>query len=122
MVLKKLIKIDKNQIDQIKNYTQVKVFNSSVPLFYEGQTPVVAILVLEGVVNLMKNKKVKSMARSGTLIGLTELLNNSISKVSAEAQPQTSVCFLDKSTIFEIIKNPESELSRLFKSLGESLA
>jgi CRP-like cAMP-binding protein len=119
MVLKKLIKLDKEQIEKIKKISQSKLFVTSSPLFYEGQTPVVAFLIIEGSVNLTKNKKVKSTLRSGSLIGLKELMSNSPSSVSAEAAPHTSLCYLDKSTIFEIINNNENVLADLFKNICE---
>lgn len=119
MDLKKLIKLDKEHIEKIKAVSQSRSFPTSSPLFYEGQTPVVAFLVLEGTVNLTKNRKIKSSLRSGALIGLRELMSNSPSGVSAEALPHTSVCFIDKSTIIEIIKSNESDLSLLFQNICE---
>lgn len=118
MDLKKLVRLDKEHIERIKTFTQSKMFASTSPLFYEGQTPVVAFLVIDGSVNLLKNRKVKSTLRTGALIGLKELMNKMPSSVSAEASAHTSVCYLDRSTILEII-NSTDELSDLFKNICE---
>jgi CRP-like cAMP-binding protein len=122
MDIKKLIRLDKEHIEKIKEITQKQVFTNQSPLFYEGQTPVVALLILDGAVNLMKNRKVKSTLRSGALIGLKELMSNMPSSVSAEAQPNTAVCFLDKSTILEIINQDQNDLSLIFKNICEAKA
>lgn len=119
MDIKKLVRLDKEHIERIKEISQSKMFLSPSPLFYEGQTPVVAFLILDGAVNLMKNRRIKSTLRSGSLIGLKELMKNLPSNVTAEATPHTSVCFLDKSTIIEIINNPENDLSNLFVNICE---
>jgi CRP-like cAMP-binding protein len=119
MDLKKLIKLDKEHIEKIKKFSESKIFATNSPLFYEGQTPVVAFLILDGSVNLTKNRKIKSTVRTGGLLGLKELMSNSPSSVSAEALPHTSVCFLDKSTVLEILKSQENDLSLLFKNICE---
>lgn len=119
MVFKKLIQLDREQIEKITKLFQSKNFESQTSLFYEGQTPVVAFLIVEGSVNLVKNKKIKSTLHEGSLIGLKELMNNKPSHVSAEVTANTSLCYLDKSTIIEIIKNQKNELSSLFKSICE---
>ncbi len=122
MDLKKLVRLDKEHIEKIRQITQSKIFSGGSPLFYEGQTPVVAFLILDGSVTLTKNRRIKSTLRSGSLIGVKELMNNSPSSVTAEALPNTLLCFLDRSTIQEIIRDQQDELSLLFKNICEAKA
>ncbi len=119
MDIKKLIKLDKTIIEKIQTVAPIKVFQTNSPLFYEGQTPIVAYLIVDGSVNLIKNKKIKTTLRNGSLIGVKELMSHSPSSVSAEAMAHTKVCFLDKSTIKEIIQTQSSELSMLFQNICE---
>jgi len=119
MDIKKLVKLDKSFIEEIQTIAPVKMFQANSPLFYEGQTPIVAYLIVDGVVNLTKNKKIKTTLRSGSLLGVKELMSNSPSSMSAEALAHTKVCFLDKSTIKEIIHTHTDELGEFFKRICE---
>jgi CRP-like cAMP-binding protein len=116
MIMSKInpIKLENNLISEIKKFSTQKKFSSTAPLFYEGQIPIVAYLILEGCVQLMKNKKIKKILKPGSLIGLAEMMTNAPSKLTAQVQAETTLCFLDKSTIKEIIHNEkDSDLTRL---------
>ncbi len=108
------VKLENDFIDEIKKVSHQKKFSSQSPLFYEGQVPVVAYLLLDGTVQLMKNKKVKKILRPGALIGLHELMTNSPAKLSAVATADSTLCFLDKSTIKEITSDENSPIAHLF--------
>ena len=109
------IKLDYNDIVEIKRISPPKKFSINAPLFYEGQIPVVAYLLLDGCIQLVKNKKVKKTIRPGCIIGLNELMNNSPAKLSALVQAESTICFLDKSTIQEILHNEHEMLAQIFK-------
>lgn len=115
--MKKLDSIILENVDitEIKKISPPKKFFINSPLFYEGQVPVVAYLLLNGCIQLLKNKKVKKTLKPGSLIGLNELMTNSPSKVGAEVKAESTLCFLDKSTILEVIKEENSTLANLFK-------
>ena len=117
MKLPTSIKLDEHLIDEIRKFVPTKVYSTNCPLFYEGQTPVVAYLVVEGSIHLIKNKKIKSIIKEGNLVGLNELMNNLPSKYSAEALLNTQLCFLDKSTVFEIIEHNNSTLSQKVRNI-----
>lgn len=119
MAFKNTLKLDAKQINYIKSVSQEKTYPTDTPLFYEGQTPVTAILILEGQVIISKGKKVKTTLRSGMLLGVKELMNNAPSTTGAIALANTLVCFLDKSTIMEIINNND-DLSILLKEICEA--
>jgi CRP-like cAMP-binding protein len=108
-------KLENKSIDEIKKISQEKRFSITSPLYYEGQIPIVAYLLLEGCIQLLKNKKIKKILKPGSLIGLSELMNNTPAKLSAQIQAESTVCYLDRSTIQEIIKDEESDLASLLK-------
>ena len=91
-------------------------FKVETDLYYEGHTPVVAYLVLEGKVNLIKRKKVKVVAEKGVILGLKELMAHTPCNFGAKIQPNSKVCFLDKSTILEILNCDDEH-----KCLGQVL-
>ncbi|MBC7537473.1 MAG: cyclic nucleotide-binding domain-containing protein [Bacteriovorax sp.] len=109
------IKLENEAIAEIKGLSPQKKYSISSPLFYEGQVPIVAYLLLEGCIQLLKNKKIKKILKPGSLIGLNELMTNSPSKLSAQVQAESTLCFLDKSTIQEIILEESSTLAIILR-------
>lgn len=94
-----------------------KIYKTSSILFYEGQIPISGYLVIDGAIELSNKKKFKKILSPGTLIGVSNLINKNPSKVKAEVFPNTEVCFLDKSTIIEMAKKLDNELSNFLKKL-----
>lgn len=113
------IKLENAFISEITKLSPQKRFSTISPLFYEGQIPIVAYLLLDGSIQLLKNNKIKKVLKPGSLIGLNELMTNSPSKLAAYVQAESIVCFLDKSTIWEIIHEKNSALSSLFSETKE---
>jgi CRP-like cAMP-binding protein len=113
MVIKTLIKLDKKTTEKLKAVCRVQQFTSPTPLFYQGHVPMVAYLVIDGSVNLLKNKKIKQTVKAGGVIGVKELLERTPSSVTAETSPNTTICYLDHSTV------KDSELSSFFENLSE---
>ena len=119
MVIKTLVKLDKVTIEKLKAMCRVQLFATPTPLFYQGHVPMVAYLVIDGSVNLLKNKKIKSTVQAGGVIGVKELLEKTPSTVTAETAPNSSVCYLDKSTVQDLMKKDNSELSSFLQNLLE---
>ncbi|WP_372653079.1 cyclic nucleotide-binding domain-containing protein [Halobacteriovorax sp.] len=105
-----LLKIPESQIDVIQNMVRPLKYSSSSNLFYAGQIPIVAYLLLEGLIHFTKNGKVVNTFSRGNVIGLKELMNNQPVDVDAQILPGTKVCFIDRSTILGILeqKVPDS--------------
>lgn len=122
MDLNNLIRLDRSHINQIRLLAlKENSFNDASTLFYEGQTPIVAYVVVEGSVNLIKNRKVKTSLKSGALIGLKELMQNHPVALEAKTEPNATLLFLDRSTIQEIISAIHGQdLSMLFRELVEA--
>jgi CRP-like cAMP-binding protein len=110
MATLKTVKIENDLIDHVKHISQEKKFIVDSNLFYEGQVPIVAYLVVKGCIELFRNKKVKFSLNEGSIVGVKELLSHTPSKLSARVQADSVLCFLDKSTLKEIIDNPHSHL------------
>jgi hypothetical protein len=62
------------------------------------------------------------MLNAGYLLGIAELINKKPIKLSAEAFPNTEICFLDKTTLLEILQGHDIELVDLLKPLLETNA
>lgn len=113
------IKLESNAISEIKKLSKQTKFSISSPLFYEGQIPIVAYFLLDGCIKLFKNKKIKKILKPGSLIGLNELMTNSPAKLSAHVQAESILCFLDKSTIQEMIHKENSSLGQILREETE---
>lgn len=110
--------LDPELIEKIKSVAPIHRYTVSTDLFYEGQTPVVAFLLLNGHVQLVKNKKVRKVLNTGDLIGLRELIHHTPFPLSVQVLPNTDMVFLDKSTILEILDViHDLELSDVFKEI-----
>lgn len=109
-----LIKLENQVISEIARISTQKKFSISSTLFYEGQVPIVAYLLIDGCIKLTKKNKTKKILKPGALIGLNELMTNSPASLSASVQADSILCFLDKSTILEDLKNKDSSLASLF--------
>lgn len=108
--------VEQNILDELRKVGETVTYTTSSNLFYEDQTPVVAYLLLSGNVHLLKSKKIKSTIGPGSLIGVKELMSNSPVDHTAMIMPETEVCFLSRSDIFEIIDN-KCDLSEAINSL-----
>lgn len=117
MVIKTLIKLDKKSIEKLKEICRIQIFSIGTPLFYQGHIPMVGYLVIDGSINLIKNKKIKSTVRAGGVIGVKELFENTPSSVTAEVTSNTTICYIDRSTVQDLIKNNDLELANLFQNL-----
>lgn len=111
----KQIKLTDGLIAQLRRLATIKTFDSKSPLFYEGQVPIVAYLILKGNIQLSKKKKVQNILRPGQILGLTEIMHRLPCEFSAEAQNNTTVCFIDSSTIKEIANGSHSDLAFLLE-------
>ncbi len=120
MQITKTIKLTPILIDKIKEFCPVRKFTVNSPLFYEGQIPIVAYLIVTGKISLYKTKKIKNIIKEGNIVGFNELMTNSPSKLNAEVSGESSLCFLDKSTMIEILKFENSEISNLLNSIIEN--
>ena len=116
MIIKKILKIDKISIHKLQKMCRVQTLEKPTSLFYQGHIPIVAFLVIEGGINLYKNKKLKSTIVPGEIIGLKELTTDTPSKVAAESLEHTTICCLDKSTIKEILESGDERLSTYMSS------
>ncbi|PIK15423.1 cyclic nucleotide-binding domain-containing protein [Halobacteriovorax sp. JY17] len=98
-----LLKIPEPLIDVISTISRPLKYSSSSNLFYAGQIPIVAYLLLGGLVHFTEDGKVTNTFTRGNIIGLKELMTNKPIGVDAQIQPGTEVCFIDRSTILGIL-------------------
>jgi len=112
------IDLDPQLLEEILGIFPSKKFKTQSFLYYEGQIPISGYLIIDGSVQISKNKKHKKVLSNGSVIGLSELLSKIPSTISAEVFPNTQLCFIDKSTLQEI-KLGDKKLSDKLKEVFE---
>lgn len=100
------------KVDQIRQIFDSKEFKEESILHYEGQIPVVAYFVSSGSIDLIKNNKARLSVKKGQILGLKELYFHSSSGVKAVAKANSTLHFIDYSTIKEIMGRPEDDATR----------
>lgn len=113
-------KLCQQDIERLTDLSRPYTYNHHSQLFYEGQTPIVAYLVLEGELLLTKNKRVRNKISPGQILGLNELVDHTPLPFAAEALPKTTVIFLDLSTIKEILNGGSLGLKEAFENILQS--
>lgn len=104
-----VIQISDETAKKLIKYGHVHTFPVESDLFYEGQVPFVAYLIVEGNVHFTKKRRNKGTATAGSLIGFKELYFHTPSTIAARVFPGTKVCYLDRSAILEIMESVETE-------------
>ncbi len=115
----KFIELDADLLEKIQQFFPSKKFKTQSHLFYEGQIPISGYLVLDGSIKISKKKKLKKILSAGSLIGVDELIQKKPVEVSAEVFPNTELCFIDKTTLLEIIKKESLDLSITLRKVFE---
>jgi len=98
----KQIHLTESLIEKLKKVSTIKTFSVKSPLFYEGQTPIVAYIILKGSIQLSRKKKIFNTLRPGALLGIEEVIEKKATDATAEVLGNTTLCFLDLSTLLEI--------------------
>lgn len=104
--------VEKEVLAELKEIGETVTYTTTSNLFYEGQTPVVAYLLISGEVHLTKSKVIKETLGPGSLLGVREMMHHTPIDHTAVTTPETEVCFLSMTDIKEILADKnQSELS-----------
>jgi CRP-like cAMP-binding protein len=110
--MKNKLKIDKvtsYHVEAFQNFTKPCIYNTESELIYEGQIPHAGYLLLEGEIHFIKRKTIIQKILPGTLFGVSELMNRTPLKFTVKILPNSKVCILDRSTVYELLEELQSE-------------
>ncbi|MBY0413008.1 MAG: cyclic nucleotide-binding domain-containing protein [Bdellovibrionales bacterium] len=119
MKVLKYLELSSDLIKKIESFFPSKIFKAQAHLFYEGQIPNSGFLILAGTIKVSKKKKIQRILKAGTLFGLSEVVNRKPISITAEAFPDTEVCFIDRTTLLEIHNKGNEDIYNVFKPLIE---
>jgi hypothetical protein len=112
---KKIKKLSHEEIQFLRErFTSLK-FENSFDLVYESQVPNTGIVLLKGHISLLKRKKVQSTVEAGTLLGVTNIINNEPSQVGCKVLGNSELIMLNKSEILEALNDKDPELYAIIK-------
>lgn len=106
-----MVRLDQPQILTTKEMHKVQLIVPSIVysresfLFYEGQIPHCAIVLISGEMQLLKKKSiVRTLKIPGTLIGAYSLINNEHSPYSLKIMPNSQMSLVGRSTLKEFLE------------------
>lgn len=110
-------KLSKRAINLLKTIASFRIYSKEAPLHYEGQTPIVAYLIIKGNILLQKRNDILHKLSKGSIVGYREFCLNTPSMFTATVLKESEICYIDKSTIKEIKNSKNSEIRMLSKEL-----
>lgn len=109
--------LSEQAIATIKKIAHCKKYSLEAPLYYQGQTPIVAYFISKGNIVLVNKKKLTQKLNKGILLGHHELQFNIPSMFTAIAQKNSELWYLDKSTLLDLMKSKNFEMQKLYLEL-----
>lgn len=96
------------------------IYQTASEIIYEGQIPLAGYLIVQGKVELFKNKRKVLELYSGHYFGVEALMNNIPFEYTVKIHPFSRVCILDKSTIKELLEihSKRAAIPQFLKSLA----
>ena len=104
-----------SDIELIQKIWPAKKYLNPATLFYEGHTPLASYLLIAGSITLMKKKKEPIILKMGSLIGLTEIVNDLGMKASGIICANAKISIIEKSAILEALELDTHHLNSLFE-------
>lgn len=113
-----IIEVNDKIIARIKALAENHIYTVDSHLYYEGQTPIVAYLLVAGDVNLIKSRRKSIPVEEGCIFGLYELICCKDSVYGAHIKGGSEVYFINRSLLKEIIDlEADQDLKRIFENL-----
>ena len=113
-----VIHVSPEVVSKIEKIAERHSYCTSAELYYEDHVPFVGYLIVEGKGKLFKKRRKDIPLKQGDLVGLIELMTSHPSQYGAMVESNTTLVFLDRSTILEIIEeNIDNDLKNIFENL-----
>lgn len=89
--------IDSELVTQLRETNKPVLYKKETTIIYKDHIPIVAYLILEGQVAIMKKNKIQQVCEANQIIGLHQLIHHEKSEYSVVTYPNCKLIFLDKS-------------------------
>lgn len=108
-------KLSTKDLDILKACFESVTFENSFVLVYEKQVPNTGVVLLDGELQLFRNKQqVTERIEPGYIVGLQQMINNETVKYGCKVKENSKLIILRKAEIKEALENKNSDLHRIF--------
>jgi CRP-like cAMP-binding protein len=107
-------------VSKLQEKSVAMKYQVEVDMIYEGHIPIVGILLLFGRIKLYRGRRLKQQLDRGHLLGVRELMQGVPFEYTARICSGSEICYLDKSTILELLQHEDQELVELISSLQKT--
>jgi CRP-like cAMP-binding protein len=118
--------LEKTALDGVSHTKVTNVYKKGQTLFVEGTPPFGIFCISQGTVKLTKNMTTGKeilvrMANAGDILGHRSLFSDEHYQATATAMEDTSVCFIDRKYIIDLVKKEPTVAANLIFKLGHQL-
>ena len=103
------------QIKELKENHEVLLIPDDFDIVYEKQIPNAGIALIDGEIELTKRSKFFESIKSGSLIGIYQLIHQEPIKVGCKVKKDSKIILLGRSEILDSLKDSKSILFHLIK-------
>ena len=115
--------LSRSDLESLKKNREVLSFAADFDLVYEKQIPNAGIALLEGNIELVKNKVPMETLTAGCLLGVHHIIHEEPVKLGAKILKNSKIILIGKSEIVESLKespsSPTSSDTWLFRLLTQ---
>lgn len=115
---KQIQTIEQVDLEVLKEHFETITFNSEFDLVYEKQIPNTGIVLVDGELNLLMNKKHTELKLPGVILGIKNMMENVPFKFKCRVKEQTKLILIPKSEIMKILKEKNSQLYKILKNVA----
>jgi len=112
-----IIQLCTDNVAKLRKISVPMKYEVEADLIYEGHTPIVGILLLSGKIKLYRGRRLRQQLDKGHLLGVRELMLNLAFEYTARIIAGSEICYLDRSTMLELLEDEDERLSELISSL-----
>ncbi len=118
--------LERQSLDDVSRHKITNVFKKGQTLFVEGSPPYGLYCISKGNIKITKTGEngkdaIVRVAKDGDILGHRSLFTNQAFGATATALEDTSVCFLDKKYIMDLVKGEPTVAANLIQKLGRDL-
>ena len=113
--------LSEKAIKCLKKISTIRTYSTDTYLHYQGQTPIVAYLIVKGNILLLKKSDTYHKLTRGHIVGYRELFLNIPSMFTAKVLSNTEICYIDKSMLLDIKNSKNVETHQLYLELRNSI-
>ena len=103
------------ELAKLINNFETLTFKNDFVLVYQNHVPSSGIVLMEGEIELIKEKRICEIVNSPHLLGIYHLLHEEPSPIGYKIKANSKIILIGKSMVLSTLKNKRSELFDLIR-------